>query len=203
MEAKPRIQETSVVKATGKGWAHWFAVLDKFKCADKGHRESAKHLLERHGVTPWWSQTITVEYEVAKGIRKPSQRSGGKFGLDVHRTVSATPGDCWDAFTTAKGLNGWFASKARVDLRVGGRYTGAGGDKCTFKRIVPSKRLVMSWEHPKHTEGSVVEVLFEKRAKKTRVSVSHTKIANKSECDDLKKAWSGVMDEFRSYVESR
>jgi uncharacterized protein YndB with AHSA1/START domain len=198
---KARIAEASVVKATGKGWEHWFKVLDKFGCAKKGHKESARFLLEEHGLKPWWSQTVTVEYEVAKGLRKPSQRSGGKFGLDVHRTVSATLGDCWDAFTTAKGLNGWFASKAKVDLRVGGHYTGAGGDRCTFKKIVPSRRLVMSWEHPKHTAGSVVEVLFEKREKKTRVSVSHTKIANKAECDDLKRAWSSVMDEFRAYVE--
>jgi uncharacterized protein YndB with AHSA1/START domain len=199
---KPRLPEESVKKATGKGWRHWFAVLDKFDCARMGHAASAKHLLEKHKLAPWWSQTVTVEYEVAKGIRKPGQRSDKKFGLDVHRTVSAPVAKCWDAFTTAKGLNGWFASRAKVDLRVGGTYTGAGADRCTYKAIVRNKRLRMTWEHPKHAPGSVVEVNFEARDKgRTRVSVSHTKIATRAEMLDLKKAWSGVMDEFRSYVE--
>ncbi len=203
MPTKTRLPEASVVKATGKGWDHWFSVLDKFDCAKKGHKESAAHLLAKHKVGAWWSQTITVEYEVAKGLRKPNQRSGGKFGTDAQRTVAATVDACWDAFTTARGLNTWFASKAKVDLKVGGTYTGAGGDKCTFKNITPKKRLVMTWEHPKHSPGSQVEVTFTPtHGGRTTVRVSHTKIASKKEADDLKKAWGSVMDEFREAVEA-
>jgi uncharacterized protein YndB with AHSA1/START domain len=199
---RTRLTEESVVRATGMGWAHWFKVLDKFGCKEKGHKESAKFLLEKHKLTPWWSQTVTVEYEVAKGLRKPGQRSDKKYALDVHRTVAASADACWAAWTTAKGLGGWFNSRVKVDLHVGGTYTGAGGDRCTYKSIVPNKKLRMTWENPKHTTGSVVEVTFQKLDKsKTRVSVSHAKIANRAEMLDLKKAWSGVMDEFRAYVE--
>lgn len=201
---KPRLPEESVVKATGKGWAHWFNVLDKFGCKEKGHKESAAFLLAKHKLTPWWSQTVTVEYEVAKGIRKPGQRSDSKFALDVHRTIAAPVEDCWAAFTTAKGLGGWFNSKVKVDLRVGGTYTGAGGDKCTYKAIVKNKRLRMTWENPKHSPGSIVEVSFQKvNETRTRVSVAHTKIANRAEMLDLKKAWSEIMDDYREYVESK
>jgi uncharacterized protein YndB with AHSA1/START domain len=199
---KPRIPEERVVKETGKGWGHWFGVLDKFGCGTKGHKESARHLQSRHGLSSWWAQTVTVEYEVAKGIRKPGQRSDGKYALDVHRTVAAPVARCWDAFTTKKGLEGWFNSGVKTDLRVGGTYTGAGGDRCTYKVIVPKKRLRMTWENPKHTAGSIVQVSFEELDRsKTRVSVSHTKIATLAEMRDLKRAWSGVMDEFRAFVE--
>lgn len=203
MGTEARIPSANVVKATGKDWDHWFKVLDKFKCAENGHKESASHLASKHGVSAWWSQTITVEYEVAKGLRKPNQRSGGKFGIDVQRTVSAQVGVCWDAFTTSKGLNSWFASKAKVDLRPGGHYTGAGGDKCTYKTVVRNKRLVMTWEHPKHTAGSQVEVTFAAtHGGRTTVRVSHTKIANKAEADDLKRAWSNIIGDFKTYVEA-
>lgn len=41
---KPRLSEQSVLNGTGKGWKHWFAVLDKFGCKEKGHKEAAKFL---------------------------------------------------------------------------------------------------------------------------------------------------------------
>ncbi|HXH60688.1 MAG TPA: SRPBCC domain-containing protein [Fimbriimonadaceae bacterium] len=198
---KTRIQNEKVIAATGKDWGHWSKVLDKFDCKKQGHKETAKFLKEKHGLSDWWSQCVTIEYELAKGIRQPTQRSDRTYAITVQRTVDAGAKACWGAFTTAKGLNKWFASKTRVDLKVGGRYTAAGGDKCTYKKIVPDKRLVMTWEHPKHTPGSEVEVLITPKRGKTTVEVSHRKIAKKSEADELKKAWSGVMDDFRSYVE--
>lgn len=198
---KPRLSEESVLRGTGKGWKHWFAVLDKFDCRDKGHKESAKYLGGEHGLTAWWSQTVTIEYEVAKGIRQPAQRSNALFGTDCQRTVNATIDDCWAAFTTPAGLNSWFSSKTRVDLRVGGKYTGEGGDKCTYKSIAKNKRIVMTWENPKHKPGSEIEVTFTKSGEKSVVRVSHTKIANKKERDDLKAAWQSVMGDFKRYVE--
>ena len=156
-----RITEEKVVNATGQGWAHWYEVLDGFGCKTKGHKSSAAHLHEEHGVTPWWSQTITIEYEVARGIREPSQRSDLKFGLSVQRTVDASLEKCWAAFTTVEGLSGWFNSGVQLELVVGGDYTGDGSDKCVYKRIDHLSLLRMTWENPKHTLGSVVEVEFE------------------------------------------
>lgn len=196
-----RISDEKVVTATGKGWDHWFSVLDEFDCRSKGHKDSAQHLLDVHGVPMWWSQTVTIEYEVSRGIREPSQRSDSKFGLSVQRTCSASVEDCWAAFTTAEGLNGWFNSGVQIDLQVGGEYTGDGGDKCVYHRIERHALIRFTWENPKHTLGSVVEVEFEPKQDRTTVRVSHTKIANKDETDDLKKAWSGIMDDFKSFVE--
>ncbi len=198
---KPRFSEERVINATGKGWAHWFAVLDKFDCKEKGHKASAKMLESRHKIGPWWAQSITIEYEVVNGIREQTQRSDSLFGTDVQRSVNATIDKCWELFTTPKGLNSWFNKKTSVDLRVGGVYTGAGGDRCTYKRIVPKNRIRMTWEHPKHTQGSLVEINFAKTGKKSIVRVSHTKIATKKEREDLKKAWQKVMDDFKKVAE--
>lgn len=197
-----RISVERVIRATGHDWAHWFGVLDGFGCSDRGHKASAQHLHDDHGVGAWWSQSITIEYEVANGIREPSQRSDGKFGLSVQRTVAAPVERCWESFTTAAGLNAWFTSNARVDFRVGGLYTSPGGDRCKFKRIDRHSFIRMTWEHPKHSPGSIVEVGFDAKGDSTTVGVSHTRIASKEETDDLKKAWSGVMDDFRAAVEA-
>ncbi len=198
---KPRIAEDRVIKATGHGWDHWFSVLDDFGCKAKGHKESAKHLLDL-GVSAWWSQTITIEYEVVNGIRKPSQRSDSKFGLSVQRTINTPVERCWAAFSTKDGLESWLASGVQISFEVGGVYTSKEGDQCQFKKIEHHALIRMTWEHPKHTAGSEVEVEFDDKGDRTTVRLSHTKIANKSECDDLKAAWGSVMNDLKKTLES-
>jgi hypothetical protein len=65
-----RISEDSVRRRTGKGWDEWLAILDDWGAADKGHTESAKHLRDAHGVSPWWAQAVTVRYEYERGLRQ-------------------------------------------------------------------------------------------------------------------------------------
>ena len=196
-----RIAEEKVIKATGKGWDHWHQVLEDFGCKEKGHKESAKHLTEL-GVSMWWAQTITIEYEVSKGIREPSQRSDSKFGLSVQRTMNASVERCWNAFATANGLESWFASGVKLNFKEGGTYSSKDGDLSTFKKIMHHELIRMTWEHPKHSPGSQVNIEFEEKEDRTTIRVSHTQIANKDECDDLKAAWSSVMDGLKLKLES-
>ncbi|MBI2907701.1 MAG: hypothetical protein HYX92_08615 [Chloroflexi bacterium] len=55
---------------TGKGWDEWFALLDEWGARDKGHRKTARYLLDQHGTAPWWSQAIAIRYEWDRGLRK-------------------------------------------------------------------------------------------------------------------------------------
>jgi hypothetical protein len=66
-----RKMSSEAVKAkTGKDWKAWFAILDKFDLKKKGHAPAAKHLRDKHGLTPWWSQAVTIRYEWDRGLRK-------------------------------------------------------------------------------------------------------------------------------------
>lgn len=55
---------------TGKAWAEWFAILDAWGAPDKGHTQSARHLLDSYGVGPWWAQAVSIRYEYERGLRK-------------------------------------------------------------------------------------------------------------------------------------
>ena len=66
-----RVSDDSVRRRTGKGWNEWLTVLDDYGAAEKGHAESARHLRESHGVSPWWAQAVTVRYEHERGLRQP------------------------------------------------------------------------------------------------------------------------------------
>jgi hypothetical protein len=82
--------EDNIVKTTGHGFDHWFAVLDRFGAGAKGHTASARHLYDAHGVPGWHAQGITVAYERARGLRAVNQACTGGFQVSISRVVPAS-----------------------------------------------------------------------------------------------------------------
>ncbi|HET9545067.1 MAG TPA: DUF4287 domain-containing protein, partial [Gaiellaceae bacterium] len=80
--------EDALVAATGRRWKEWFAVLDAWGANERKHGEIARRLRSEHGVPGWWSQTVTVGYERARGLRVKHERPDG-FSVSVSRTVAA------------------------------------------------------------------------------------------------------------------
>ncbi len=71
----PRAISDEAVKAkTGKSSTEWYSILDAWGATQKGHTLTAKYLAERHGVSPWWAQTVTVRYEWERGLRTEVHR---------------------------------------------------------------------------------------------------------------------------------
>jgi hypothetical protein len=84
------VTDANILKKTGHGLDHWFAVLDAFGAAAKGHTASARHLYDDHGVPGWYTQAITVAYERARGLRAVNQNCAGKFQVSVSRVMPAS-----------------------------------------------------------------------------------------------------------------
>ena len=73
----PRIGDVTVRERTGKSWEEWFALLDEAGAAERPHAEIARSLADEHGLSGWWAQSITVEYEQSRGRREKHERPGG------------------------------------------------------------------------------------------------------------------------------
>lgn len=99
-------------KKTGHGLEHWFAVLDVFGAAAKGHTASAAHLYEAHGIPGWYAQGITVAYERARGLREMNQSCAGTFQVSVSKTVPVPVAEVIDALKSAKRRAAWLADAA-------------------------------------------------------------------------------------------
>ena len=65
-----RISDEAVKAKTDKVWGEWFTILDTWGAKEKSHTQSAKHLREHYGLSPWWAQTVTIRYEWERGLRK-------------------------------------------------------------------------------------------------------------------------------------
>ena len=93
-----RVNDEAVVAKTGRTWDEWFAVLDGASAAKMAHRDIAATLHEHFGVPGWWAQTVTVEYERARGMRDVHQTTRG-YEVSVSRTIEAAPDGVWAAMT--------------------------------------------------------------------------------------------------------
>jgi hypothetical protein len=105
--AKGQVSDESARKKTGHGLDHWFAVLDSFGAATKGHTAAATHLNKDHGVPGWHAQGITVAYERARGLRDVHQSCAGDFQVSVSKTVPATVAEVIAAFRDTQRRAAW------------------------------------------------------------------------------------------------
>jgi uncharacterized protein YndB with AHSA1/START domain len=220
---EPAISDAAVKAATGKTWAQWLTALDRWRAPGtpgstgnsararvsgavagaRSHAEIARHLAARYGLSPWWSQAVTVRYEQERGLRQHGQRSTGDFRVTVQRTVDAPLARAWAAWTDAAIISRWFTTRHTVDLRVGGEYRNADGDRGVILLIEPRKRLRFTWDNPDHCPGTLVEVTFSSRADaRTTVRLEHLKIADRKGFDDMKTGWSWAMDSLTAFLET-
>jgi uncharacterized protein YndB with AHSA1/START domain len=207
MPAKRRVSDAisdeSTRARTGKGLAQWYALLDRWGAASKGHATTARYLLEDHGLSPWWSQSVTIAYERERGLRAVGQRSTRDFVVSLQRTVDTTPERAFAAWTNARHVSRWFTTKAKVEARPGGSYSNADGDRGTFTIVEPPRRLAFTWDNPDHCPGTRVEVLLTPKAGgRVSVRLDHSKLASQRHWTEMKQGWSWALDSLKSWLET-
>ena len=94
---EPPASETALVKATGDGWDHWLAELDRWGALGRPHGEIVRWLTGERAVAGWWAQSITVGFERARGLRAVGENAGG-FVANVSKTVGVPVERLFDAF---------------------------------------------------------------------------------------------------------
>ena len=114
--ADPGPSDDTVRGGTGKGWDEWFRILDAWGATDRTHRDIARYLREEQGVSGWWSQSVTVGYERARGMRAMHQTSKG-FTVNVSKTVPVPVERLFEAVVEPRGRDPW-VEKATLTRRT-------------------------------------------------------------------------------------
>lgn len=162
----PEVGDEAVLRATGKDWKEWVRMLRAAGAAKMSHKEIAAMLHEAHGVSPWWSQTVTVGYERLTGRREKHEVVGG-FQVSVTRTIAAPMAACERAWRDARGRGGWLP------------------EKITIRRSSTPGVVRFAW-----ADGSDVEVrMTPKGEAKTQVAVQVRKLADAEAGARAKEMW--------------
>jgi len=166
------ISDDAVAKRTGKRWGEWYALLDGDGAAAMSHREIARHLAERHALSPWWSQMVTVAYERARGRRQVHEKAGG-FSASVSRTVPFAARAVYEAWADETRRRRWL-DEPRLTLRT----------------ATPPRSLRLGWGD----DGSVVVVSFTARsAAKCQLVVQHDRLPDAAAVARMKAYWAAAI----------
>ena len=203
MAGERSISDGAVRERTGKTWKGWFGILDRWGARTKGHAATARYIEERHGVTPWWAQSVTVRYERERGLRALHQRASGAYEVTVSRVIAAPARRVFECWVKPADLSKWFTRGAAVEPKVGGRYRNRDGDRGEFLAFRRPKLIRFTWDNPRHAPGTVVEVALASRGRgKVAAALTHRKLRSRRDVAKMKQAWSWALDSLRSYVET-
>ena len=130
--------------------------------------------------------------------------SGGLVLKEI--SIRASTSKVFASLTKPSQLNVWFTTKAKVDLRVGGRYSNADHDQGRFLEILPNERLRFTWDNPDHAAGSIIEIILTRQTAKTLVTLLHHSFRKKSDLEHYSSStsgWDWALENLRAHLEGR
>ncbi|MFI7220654.1 hypothetical protein [Micromonospora maritima] len=176
-----RISDALLRERTGQDWAGWFDRLDAWGAVDRTHTETARWLVDTHGIPGWWAQTVTVGYEQARGLRAPGQRRGGGFEAGGSRTVAVPVETLFHAFVDEPARRRWLPD---VEVRV--------------RTATAPKTFRADWAGG---PSRIVVGLTPLGPAKSRVAVLHEKLADAGEAERFKAYWRERLATLKALLE--
>jgi hypothetical protein len=178
-EYVPRIADEKVQAATGRVWRDWFDRLDEWGAIDREHKEIAAWIGAEHGVSGWWAQNVTVEYEKARGLRPVGGDRDGTHNAGASKTVAVPVERLYDAFMD---LEQW-----------------APGAPLRERTAKPSRTARYDWG-----DGStrVIAGFDAKGDAKSTVTISHERLPDAESAEQMKTYWRERLAVLKSQLES-
>lgn len=174
--------DDKVRAATGRTWREWVELLDRENAGALRHRDVARALEQKHGLSDWWAQTVTVGYERIKGVREIGQRLTGTYEVNRSRTFDVPVGVLFDAFAKPALRRRWLTDASPV-----------------VRTAAPPKTMRLQWP-----DGTIVVLGFVARTdRKATVSVQHTKLPDRAAAQRAKEEWAARFDALGSALARR
>lgn len=175
------ISDEAVLKATGKNWSQWFAILDKAGAQKLSHPQIARYLGDKHKCRSWWRQMVTVEYERARGLREKYQiASGFRAGRSI--TVGVPLGKLFDAWQDLPLRRRWLQDP-----------------NFTVRKAQVNKSMRITWVDGK---TNLEAMFFSKGPKKSLVAVDMTRLPDAGAVAKWKSYWGGALGKLKAILES-
>jgi len=178
---QPTISDAAVQAKTGRVWAEWFTLLDAEGAGEMTHRQIAAALADRHGLSGWWSQMVTVAYEQARGRRKPHQTSRG-YQVGVSKTVPVNANALFTAWEDDALRRQWLGDEA-----------------LTIRKATRAKSMRITWSDG-HTNLDVS--FWDKGPAKSTVQVQHSRLADRADVEARRSFWRSALTRMADQVAS-
>lgn len=175
-----KISDDAVKRSTGKIWKQWFSVLDKAGAKKMEHKAIAKLLNTKYGLSGWWSQMVTVQYEQdIKGRKKHETKSGFQVSRTITLPYAATK--IFNAVNSPLNRIVWLTDPA-----------------ITITKSTRNKSIRAKWVDRKTN----IEIQFyAKDANKTQLVIQHNKLSSAKDAANMKIYWGKQFINLKKYLE--
>ncbi|HYH47229.1 MAG TPA: hypothetical protein VEG34_16230, partial [Thermoanaerobaculia bacterium] len=174
------VSDAAVRAATGRGWEEWFAWLDEAGAARLPHGDIAK-MVHAAGVPGWWSQSVAVGYERARGLRAKHQKADG-FSASASKTVAVPLADLYAACADDASRARWLVPPPGTTYRVRG--------------ITQDKSVRLVW-----SDGTAVTIgVYAKGEGKSLVGLEHSKLPDAEAVTRLKAFWKESLERLAAQL---
>jgi len=174
-----RISDEAVKKSTGRIWKEWFTILEKMGAKEMEHKDIAKLLFEKHALSLWWSQMVTVQYEQdVKGRKKHEKPEGFQISRSI--TIPFSVSKIFNAVQSTSQRKIWLRNS---DFKI--------------SRSTRNKSIRGKWVDDK---ANIEFQFYPKDNNKTQLVVEQSKIRTSREAERMKKYWEKNLNDLKNFL---
>lgn len=115
-----------------------------------------------------------------------------KNGFKLSAVIPAAPAEIYKAWLNTKGHTAMTGSTAKVDGRIGGKFTAWDGYIFgSTLELIPDQFIVQAWrtsEFPDEAPDSLVEISFKETKGGTKLTLTHSQIPE-GQADSYRQGW--------------
>jgi hypothetical protein len=175
----PKVGDDAVKAKTGRTWSGWFGLLDKAGAKKLTHGAIAGLLVDKHGVPGWWSQMVTVEYELSRGLREQHQKSDG-YSVSATKTIATSLASLFEATVNQAQRKQWFP-------------------KGVFKLTSKTKNKYANGEWKEAARLNVG--FYTTGTGKAQIAIQVSKLATRRAVEGERKAWKAALAKLQTALE--
>ena len=173
------ISDERLEDATGRTRKQWFKALDKAGAQEWDHKRIARWLGGKREVDGWWAQSVTVDYEYARGKRSYGQRMDGSFETSVSKSLRLTPQDVWPLIDDDERRRAWLDCEFEVRGRTQGK-------SLRMEAADGSRIAIALYSLPDGADGRP----------RVRVDITHARLPSAQEIPETKAFWKACLSEL-------
>lgn len=196
-----RISAEVVKKATGKTLEEWFVIINKEGGEKMTHKEIARMLYDKkHIKSGWWCQMVTVQYEYAEKSRVVGKTADAGFEIGVQKTLQISPKSAWKMLISREGVKIWLGDAGSLKLETGKKFKTKDGIEVEIRTVDRGKKIRLK------LGTSILQIYLlpsgkyvsssskiDTSAKSTSIGFHQEKLSTKSEREEMRKHWQGVL----------
>lgn len=125
------------------------------------HHDITRVLTDEHGMNGWWAQSVTVDYERARGLRTKHERPDG-FAVSTSRTFPVPVEAAYAAWVDDAARGRWLdgdldITSAQEGETVRGRWNDGSGRIAVYFTVKGESKTQVQVQHEKLPDAGAAE----------------------------------------------